>query len=176
MPEFCGRCKTHINRFGNNHAESCPIIKQRKQLLDNKNKPKLEKEIQTDSRTELVFLRESKYAGKCSDMDCNNTREVGDSIYWNPKTREVFCEDCKDEYSAERDIVNKKQCAAVNCKVFIKDELTFCYPHFRLLSKELRDCVTRNRSILEAIEYLAEAEDQEISLPEHTRLMNKYAR
>lgn len=43
----------------------------------------------------LIFIARSKYDGHC--RECGATWQQGEKCYWNPRTREVFCEECGDE-------------------------------------------------------------------------------
>jgi hypothetical protein len=43
----------------------------------------------------LTFVAYSKYAGRCKE--CGDTWEQGEAMYWNPRTKEVFCQNCGDE-------------------------------------------------------------------------------
>ena len=92
---YCGRCRQKYDNHGQGHAANCPLGSKYKTLLQDaatriKAEPKSEE-------PELVFIRYSKFSGHCRTKDCRNRWDEGEAMYWNPKTREVFCEDCGDE-------------------------------------------------------------------------------
>ena len=43
---------------------------------------------------DLIFIAKSKYAGWCREKDCGSKWDEGEPMYWNPKTRLVFCSEC----------------------------------------------------------------------------------
>lgn len=51
-------------------------------------------EIAENMRDSLIFIAHSKYSGFCRDKDCGARWDQGDPMYWDSKTREVFCADC----------------------------------------------------------------------------------
>jgi|SRR5882672_11328 len=48
----------------------------------------------TKQRDSLIFIPQSKYSGRCRDKDCGQAWDVGDPMFWDKETREVFCEAC----------------------------------------------------------------------------------
>lgn len=93
---YCGRCKRKYDRHGNGHADNCPIRVKDRALIE-----RLTAEIRAEPKDEpeLIFIRYSKFAGRCRSKDCRNLWGEGEAIYWNPRTREVFCGECGDEMS-----------------------------------------------------------------------------
>jgi hypothetical protein len=49
----------------------------------------------------LIFMARSKYPGRCKEKDCRNTWDEGERCYWNPRTRESFCEECGDQLNEQ---------------------------------------------------------------------------
>ncbi len=51
-------------------------------------------ELAAKKRDTLIFIAQSKYAGRCKEKDCGGTWEKGDGMFWDSKTRETFCSEC----------------------------------------------------------------------------------
>lgn len=48
---------------------------------------------------DLIFIAKSKYAGWCREKDCGAKWDEGESMFWNPKTRLVYCVECGEAMS-----------------------------------------------------------------------------
>jgi len=66
----------------------------RRQIEGPKREEQRKAELSANKRDSLIFIADSKYAGVCKEKDCGARWKAGDSIYWDQKTREAFCEEC----------------------------------------------------------------------------------
>ena len=55
---------------------------------------KRKEEAEAKRRDSLIFIAHSRFPGYCRDKDCRAKWDSGDPMYWDSKTREVFCETC----------------------------------------------------------------------------------
>lgn len=49
----------------------------------------------------LIFIARSKYPGRCKEKGCSNAWEVDSPCFWNPRTKESFCEECGEELNEQ---------------------------------------------------------------------------
>ena len=51
-------------------------------------------ELEAKKRPSLIFIADSKYDGYCREKDCGARWKAGEGMYWDTRTREVFCVEC----------------------------------------------------------------------------------
>jgi hypothetical protein len=73
-------------------TDYCRIHRRKMQepVLEEKRKA----ELAAKKRDTLIFFAHSKYAGYCREKDCGAKWQEGDQMYWDSKTKEVFCAEC----------------------------------------------------------------------------------
>lgn len=66
----------------------------RRKMREPELEEKRKAELAAKKRETLIFFAHSKYAGFCREKDCGAKWQVGDQMYWDSKTKEVFCAEC----------------------------------------------------------------------------------
>lgn len=79
---MCGGCAFHVEP----DSDYC---KMHRPGLEKVEKPK-----PRAAEPDLIFIARSKYPGKCKEKDCQTRVEVGEPVYWDPETRQVYCQEC----------------------------------------------------------------------------------
>lgn len=66
----------------------------RRQLQEPMREANRRAEVAARKRDSLIFIAQSKYSGFCREKDCGAKWDQGESMFWDSKTREVFCTEC----------------------------------------------------------------------------------
>lgn len=61
--------------------------------------PTREASVEKKRIPDLVFIASSKYSGYCREKDCGARWSEGDKMWWDSKTKLVYCDECGTELS-----------------------------------------------------------------------------
>ena len=75
--------------FGKDYCRMC-----RRKIEGPSREEQRQLEMASRKRDTLIFFAQSKYDGWCREKDCGAKWKQGDPMYWDSKTREVFCAEC----------------------------------------------------------------------------------